>query len=266
MLRSGRCLYRLVPKTRGVSFVSRKKVPVTCLQTVRCMTGQGSSAGEQQDWSKAIVAGVGSTSRTKEVVEKVSPPPPMVVGLPSKVPYLIIGAGTAGFAAYRSIRSMDPKAQVLLIGEESYLPYMRPPLSKEMWYTDSRSLCQSLRFKQWNGKERSVFFEKEAYFCKPSELMEKETGGVSVVTGVKVVKLDVRDQKVYMNNGQELEYDKVLIATGGKPKNLPLVKEAGPEVARRCTLFRNVEDFRALDVVTQKNKSLAIIGGGFHGQ
>jgi len=36
----------------------------------------------------------------------------MVVGLPSKVPYLIIGAGTAGFAAYRSIRSMDPKAQV----------------------------------------------------------------------------------------------------------------------------------------------------------
>ena len=31
---------------------------------------------------------------------------------------------------------------------------------------------------------------------------------------LKVVKLDVRDQKVYMNNGQELEYDKVLIATG----------------------------------------------------
>ena len=32
----------------------------------------------------------------------------------------------------------------------------------------------------------SVFFEKEAYFCKPSELMERETGGVSVVTGIKV--------------------------------------------------------------------------------
>ena len=31
-----------------------------------------------------------------------------------------------------------------------------------------------------------MFFEKEAYFCKPSELMERETGGVSVVSGIKV--------------------------------------------------------------------------------
>ena len=49
------------------------------------------------------------------VSDKAPQPPPMVVGLPSKVPYLIIGAGTAGFAAYRSIRSMDPKAQVGIV-------------------------------------------------------------------------------------------------------------------------------------------------------
>jgi len=46
------------------------------------------------------------------------------------VPYLIIGAGTAAMAAYRSIRTREVNARVLLVGEEEYNPYMRPPLSK----------------------------------------------------------------------------------------------------------------------------------------
>ena len=62
-------------------------------------------------------------------------------------------AGTSAFAAYRAIRAKDAKAQVLLIGEEKYTPYMRPPLSKEMWYSDKEQAA-NLRFKQWNGKER----------------------------------------------------------------------------------------------------------------
>lgn len=50
--------------------------------------------------------------------------------LPTHVPYLIIGAGTAAMAAYRAIRTKHADAKVLLIGEEEYRPYMRPPLSK----------------------------------------------------------------------------------------------------------------------------------------
>ena len=54
--------------------------------------------------------------------------------LPSHVPYLIIGAGTAGMAAYRAIRTKDANAKVLLVGEEEFKPYMRPPLSKVRTY------------------------------------------------------------------------------------------------------------------------------------
>ena len=39
----------------------------------------------------------------------------------------------------RAIRARDPKAQVLLIGEEATLPYMRPPLSKELWFADEEA-------------------------------------------------------------------------------------------------------------------------------
>lgn len=48
--------------------------------------------------------------------------------------------------------------------DEPDLPYMRPPLSKELWFSDDPSVTETLRFKQWNGKERrcvqvSSFFD-----------------------------------------------------------------------------------------------------------
>lgn len=44
--------------------------------------------------------------------------------------------------------------QVLVITEESDLPYMRPPLSKELWYNNDENLTMKLNFKQWNGTTR----------------------------------------------------------------------------------------------------------------
>lgn len=44
--------------------------------------------------------------------------------------------------------------QVLIVTEEAELPYMRPPLSKELWFSDDPAVTETLRFKQWNGKER----------------------------------------------------------------------------------------------------------------
>ena len=54
-------------------------------------------------------------------------------GIPSEVSYLLIGGGTASFAAARAIRVNDVKAKILIISEENHLPYRRPPLSKELW-------------------------------------------------------------------------------------------------------------------------------------
>ena len=43
---------------------------------------------------------------------------------------------------------------MLIVTDEPDLPYMRPPLSKELWFSDDPSVTETLRFKQWNGKER----------------------------------------------------------------------------------------------------------------
>lgn len=45
-------------------------------------------------------------------------------------------------------------SQILVVSGEGESPYMRPPLSKELWYTEDLEAAKLLRFKQWNGKER----------------------------------------------------------------------------------------------------------------
>ncbi|CDQ66945.1 unnamed protein product [Oncorhynchus mykiss] len=192
-------------------------------------------------------------------------PAPTPVEFPSHAPYLLIGGGTASFAAARSIRARDPGARVLIITDEPDLPYMRPPLSKELWFSDDPSVVDTLRFKQWNGKERSIYFQPPSFYVSPQDLEKVENGGVAVLTGKKVVHMDVRGNKVTLSDGTEISYDKCLIATGGIPRNLQVIERAGEEVTKRTTLFRKVEDFKALDKVSRDTKSITIIGGGFLG-
>uniref|UniRef100_A0AAX7SJ53 Apoptosis inducing factor mitochondria associated 1 n=1 Tax=Astatotilapia calliptera TaxID=8154 RepID=A0AAX7SJ53_ASTCA len=190
---------------------------------------------------------------------------PASLKLPSHAPYLLIGGGTASFAAARSIRARDPGAKVLIVTDEPDLPYMRPPLSKELWFSDDPSVTETLRFKQWNGKERSIYFQPSSFYINPEELDSVENGGVAVLTGKKVVHMDVRGNKVKLDDDTEISYDKCLIATGGVPRNLQVIERAGEEVMRRTTLFRKIEDFRSLDKVSRNVKSITIIGGGFLG-
>ena len=98
--------------------------------------------------------------RRKRVVCK---DPPNSQHIPDSVPYLLIGGGTAAFSAFRSIKSMDPTAKVLVVSEEYEFPYMRPPLSKEMWFNSDPKDMENLMFKQWNGTVRRfvvLFFSK----------------------------------------------------------------------------------------------------------
>ncbi|KAJ7310249.1 hypothetical protein JRQ81_007147 [Phrynocephalus forsythii] len=187
------------------------------------------------------------------------------IEVPSHVPFLLIGGGTAALAAARSIRARDPGARVLIVSEDPELPYMRPPLSKELWFSEDPDVTKTLRFKQWNGKERSIYFQPPSFYVAPHELAHVENGGVAVLTGKKVVQMDVRGNVVKLDDGTEIAYDKCLVATGGSPRNLPVLERAGKEVQRRLTLFRKIEDFRALEKISREVKSITIIGGGFLG-
>merc|ERR1712127_591579 len=65
--------------------------------------------------------------------------------------------------------------------------------------------------------------------------------------------------------GLTISYDKCLIATGGRPKTLPSLDNASDELSQHVTLFRNIEDYRRLDTISRKVKSITIVGGGFLG-
>ncbi|CAM4614680.1 apoptosis-inducing factor 1, mitochondrial isoform X1 [Caretta caretta] len=184
---------------------------------------------------------------------------------PSHAPFLLIGGGTAAFAAARSIRARDPGARVLIVSEDPDLPYMRPPLSKELWFSEDPNVTETLRFKQWNGKERSIYFQPPSFYVPARDLPYIENGGVAVLSGKKVVHMDVRGNVVKLDDGTQISYDKCLIATGGSPRNLPAIERAGKDVQRRLTLFRKIEDFRALEKISREVKSITIIGGGFLG-
>ncbi|XP_051791295.1 apoptosis-inducing factor 1, mitochondrial isoform X1 [Erpetoichthys calabaricus] len=185
--------------------------------------------------------------------------------IPPHAPYLLIGGGTASFAAARSIRARDPGARVLIVTEEADLPYMRPPLSKELWFSDDPNVKETLRFKQWNGKERSIYFQPLSFYVSPQDLPYVENGGVAVLNGRKVVHMDARGNKVRLDDGSEISYEKCLVATGGTPRNLPSIERAGEEVNKRTTLFRKIEDFKSLETISRDVKSITIIGGGFLG-
>lgn len=69
--------------------------------------------------------------------------------------YVLIGAGTASYSALTAIREREPHAEVLVITGERDVPYMRPPLSKELWQSeDDEGVVETLKFKDWVGEDQ----------------------------------------------------------------------------------------------------------------
>ncbi|XP_032116075.1 apoptosis-inducing factor 1, mitochondrial isoform X2 [Sapajus apella] len=222
---------------------------------------------EDQKRYEERISGMGLTPEDRQKRSELSAAgePVSQVRAPNHVPFLLIGGGTAAFAAARSIRARDPGARVLIVSEDPELPYMRPPLSKELWFSDDPNVTKTLRFKQWNGKERSIYFQPPSFYVSAQDLPHIENGGVAVLTGKKVVQLDVRGNMVKLNDGSQITYEKCLIATGGTPRSLSAIDRAGAEVKSRTTLFRKIGDFRSLEKISREVKSITIIGGGFLG-
>ncbi|KAG0364935.1 apoptosis-inducing factor, mitochondrion-associated, C-term-domain-containing protein [Gamsiella multidivaricata] len=182
-------------------------------------------------------------------------------------PYILIGGGTASFAAMEAIREKDPSAAILIIGNEDIGPYMRPPLSKEMWFNKSEETTEKLSFKDWQGKERNIVLQGkekiEALDQEALDEIESAESGVKLLTGVTVSDLNVAEQTITLNSGKSLKYGKVLLATGGTPKTLPILKDAGED---KVTTYRSVEDFKKLHtLVKSSGKKIVIVGGGFLG-
>lgn len=168
---------------------------------------------------------------------------------------------------------------------------MRPPLSKELWYHAEKNIVPAdFKFKQWNGAERSLYYEPAEFYIEPTKLMQNENGGVAVAQGYTVKKVDVCERKVILTDGAEITYGECLLATGRKasvenerpqgvnmgalnlspfagcvPKNLDVFESAPLNVKERVSVFRTTQDFVKLKEIAESKKSIAIIGSGFLG-
>ena len=209
-------------------------------------------------------AGQPVTSANSEANADQASPTSLVPDLPESVPYVVIGGGTACFAAVRSIRSSDPTSKVLIISESQHLPYMKPPLSKELWYTPPE-VAAGLNFRQFDGRDRPLSFEKPEFYFQPKVLMERASGGVSLIRGQRVEKIDCDQQLIHLTNGQSLKYGKCLIATGGEPHTHPVLEAAGDAVGERVIGYRHVDDFLKLQAGLSTMKTVMIHGGGLLG-
>jgi NADPH-dependent 2,4-dienoyl-CoA reductase/sulfur reductase-like enzyme len=152
-------------------------------------------------------------------------------GFVNRYKYLIVGGGMAADAAVHGIREVDKEGSIGILSKDSDPPYRRPPLSKDLWKGEMRI---------------------EEVDCGTADC------DVDILTGRTVQKLNI-DQKTVTDQNGVYSYEKLLLATGGRPKPLPF------EPIDRAVFFRSLNDFRTVLDQTGESDCFAVIGGGFIG-
>jgi 3-phenylpropionate/trans-cinnamate dioxygenase ferredoxin reductase component len=146
---------------------------------------------------------------------------------------VIVGAGQAGFQTAASLRAGGYALPITLIGDEPYLPYQRPPLSKEFLL----------------GKHaiEKVDFRPAAFY---------ETQNIHLMLGERVTAIDRASQSVVLVSGASIPYDKLVLATGARVRRLPI---------DGALYLRDRDDACAIKERLDSSASVTIVGGGFIG-
>ncbi|MDX8462317.1 NAD(P)/FAD-dependent oxidoreductase [Mesorhizobium humile] len=150
---------------------------------------------------------------------------------------VIVGAGHAGVQAAASLREEGYGGPVVLIGDEQELPYHKPPLSKT-FIKDAEAKPQPLR--------------GEAFY----------TGNnIDYRPGVRIESIDARAGQLNVAGGGTLGFDRLVLATGSRPR---LLKLDGAGLAGVVSL-RSLADARAIREFSAQTEDVVILGGGFIG-
>ncbi|MDR9771681.1 FAD-dependent oxidoreductase [Rhizobium hidalgonense] len=146
---------------------------------------------------------------------------------------VIIGAGEAGTRAAFALRQAGYSRPVTLVGAEPHLPYERPPLSK--------AVDDAVQMK---------------LICAAEAL---ETAGIAYLKGLSATELDAGAGRVRLSDSRLLRYEKLLLATGARPRRLTCPGAAGAHD------FRTHADAEAIFSRVAPGRSVAIIGAGLIG-
>jgi 3-phenylpropionate/trans-cinnamate dioxygenase ferredoxin reductase subunit len=152
-------------------------------------------------------------------------------------PMVVVGAGLAGLRVVERLRRSGYDGELVLVGAEAQLPYDRPPMSKTLLTQDDDPTPVHLR-------------KPEAY----DEL------GLDLRLGVRAKSLDVSGRTVRLDDGSELTYDKLVIATGLRARRIP-----GLEGQANVVVLRTFEDCLALRATLRNAEHVTVVGGGVLG-
>ena len=151
---------------------------------------------------------------------------------------VIIGCGQAGGQAAASLRQEKYEGPITMIGQEPYIPYQRPPLSKQYLSGEQEKEKLSLR-------QESFYSEKE----------------INLKLETSVLSLDPHNKELQLENGETVTYDKLLVATGGRPRKL----EVDGHTLKGIHYLRNIDDVDAIKTQMSTSQNLVIVGGGYIG-
>ncbi len=149
--------------------------------------------------------------------------------------FVIVGAGECGARAAFALRERGFDGAITLIGSETHLPYERPPLSKEALVA---------------GAGPKLVAQAERYV----------EAGIDLLLGRTVSEIDRAARHVVLGDGTVVAYDRLLIATGARPRALP-----GTNYGGRIATLRSHDDTARIRAHLVEGSHVAILGGGFIG-
>lgn len=147
---------------------------------------------------------------------------------------VIVGAGIAGVSAAAAMRRSGYEGEIVLLGEEPELPYRRPPVSKEI--VRGEKTPDEIRIK------KPEWYEQQA---------------IGLRTGVTVASIDTDAHVVRLADGEDVGYDHLLLATGGRARS--------PWSASGIRTLRGLGDVPRLQSELTPGSHLIVVGAGLIG-
>jgi 3-phenylpropionate/trans-cinnamate dioxygenase ferredoxin reductase subunit len=152
--------------------------------------------------------------------------------------YVILGNGIAGQTCAEDLRALDPESSIVIVAAERHPLYNRVALPRYL-----RGQVQ---------KEQVMMRTFEDY----------GRNGIEVRFETRATEVDVRERVVRTSRGEELGYDALLIATGGRPKPAPW---PGAEEIDRAYQFQTLEDAGSIIEHSDRSARVLVMGGSFIG-
>lgn len=161
-----------------------------------------------------------------------------VVDLSGAERVVIIGGGQAAAQACASLRLFGFQGTITLIGEEAALPYQRPPLSKA--------------YMKGELAEERLYFKPAAWY---------EDQNIETILSMRAIKIDRSAQTVELDHGAIIPYDALIMATGSRPRALPV---EGSDLDGVFDL-RDLADVERIRPRMIAGRKMVIVGAGYIG-